>query len=157
MIKKTVVFLSLMGLGAIQAAPPSQPALEGGSHKSSPEKPKTKKKKEAKKETGPMVNLGYFNVPIIRNNAPVAYLGLQVTLEGVDLRASEILRGNAPKIYDAFFIDLYILGDILWGVENAVNMTSLKNRFEQICKKLLRGAFVKDVLFQNVHITEIKR
>lgn len=134
-----------------QAASPGQPPPQ-----SSKQAPQKKKEKAPPKETGPLINLGFLNIPVIKDNTPVAYIGLHVTLEGKDPMATQILRDHAPEIYSSFFVDLYILSHILWGVEDALNMTSLKKRFETICTQLLGANFLQNILLQKKYIKELK-
>lgn len=150
LINKMVLFLILLGFSTAQTASEVKKAPE-----STPPSHEPKKKKK-KAETGPFVNLGQFNIPILKENKPVGYIGLEIILEGTDLVAAQALRDKAPKIYDLFFIDLYILGDILWGIEDSINITTLKQRFDKTCEKLFGTNLVKDIVLQHITVRKLK-
>ncbi|MGL5784151.1 MAG: hypothetical protein ACRCYZ_01515 [Alphaproteobacteria bacterium] len=98
-----------------------------------------------------------FQVPIIRANQPVGYMGMRIILEAENEEAANYLVDQLPRIHDTIYKDIYIICDVIWDTSYNPTLVSLKKRIDTICQKLIGVDLVKNVLIENLFMRRVSK
>ncbi|MGL5719447.1 MAG: hypothetical protein ACRCYP_01440 [Alphaproteobacteria bacterium] len=116
-----------------------------------------KKESKIKGKDSLFIQFEPFQVPIIRVNQPVGYMGMRIILEAENQEAASYLVDQLPRIHDIIYKDIYIICDVIWDTSYNPTLISLKKRIDTICKKLIGVDLVKNVLIENLFMRRLSK
>lgn len=116
-----------------------------------------KKESKVKGKDSLFIQFEPFQVPIIRANQPVGYMGMRIILEAENEEAANYLVDQLPRIHDTIYKDIYIICDVIWDTSYNPTLVSLKKRIDTICQKLIGVDLVKNVLIENLFMRRLSK